>query len=329
MEGGFRYKNNKDLCGKGFYPLRTCTSADLLNPNRPEPYGPEDSKGIPQSADIKKSHCSTTSANCPSPSNVSKAPIIACLVSLVAGVLVMSLVAFAWYRRQKQKIGGSLEITESRFSTDHSKDVYRKSASPLISLEYSSGWDPLSDGRSGIGFSEEVSQSFRFNLEEIEFATQYFSEVNLLGRSNFAATYKGILRDGSVVAVKSIYKTSCKTEEPEFLKGLKILTSLRHDNLVRLRGFCCSRSRGECFLVYDFVANGSLSHYLDPKKGDENSPILDWPTRVSIIKGIAKGPIFTTIHPQFDSQFLDLLFCYFDLSQVSNIYTGTDRTSLH
>jgi hypothetical protein len=85
----------------------------------------------------------------------------------------------------------------------------------------------------------------RFNLEEVECATQYFSDVNLLGKSNFAATYKGIMRDGSVVAVKSINKSSCKSEEADFLKGLRMLTSLRHENLVGLRGFCRSRARGE------------------------------------------------------------------------------------
>lgn len=137
--------------------------------------------------------------------------------------------------------------------------------------------------------SPEGSPSVRFNLEEVECATQYFSDVNLLGKSSFAATYRGIMRDDSVVAVKSINKSSCKSEEADFLKGLRMLTSLRHENLVGLRGFCRSRARGECFLVYEFMANGSLSRYLDIKDGDADAMVLDWATRVSIIKGIAKG----------------------------------------
>jgi serine/threonine protein kinase len=113
--------------------------------------------------------------------------------------------------------------------------------------------------------------------------------VNLLGKSGFAAAmYKGILGDGSVVAVKSLSKTSCKQEESDFLRGLKMLTLLQHDNLVSLRGFCCSRGRGECFLVYDFMVNGCLSRYLDVKDGSSGGTVLDWPTRVSIIRGIAK-----------------------------------------
>ncbi|PWZ25093.1 putative LRR receptor-like serine/threonine-protein kinase [Zea mays] len=102
-------------------------------------------------------------------------------------------------------------------------------------------------------------------------------------------TYKGILGDGSVVAVKSLSKTSCKQEESDFLCGLKMLTLLQHDNLVRLRGFCCSRGRGDCFLVYDLMVNGCLSRYLDVKDGSSGGTVLDWPTRVSIVRGIAKG----------------------------------------
>ncbi|XP_068669849.1 LRR receptor kinase BAK1-like [Aristolochia californica] len=285
LSGGFRYGNNTRLCGIGFSELSNCKASDQINPNRPEPFGtdPISSKNIPQSANVKL-HCSPP--NCKS-SSKSPVAIVIGLIAAVVGATIAGLFAFSWYRRRKQKIGSAFELSESRLSTDQGKDFFRKSGSPLINLEYSSGWDPLADGRSGAGFSQEVPQGFRFNLEEVESATQYFSEVNLLGKSNFAATYKGILRDGTVVAVKSINKTSCKTEESEFLKGLKVLSSLRHENLVGLRGFCCSSGRGECFLIYDLIANGSLLHYLDAKEGC--GEILDWPTRVSIITGIAKG----------------------------------------
>ncbi|XP_010934669.1 uncharacterized protein [Elaeis guineensis] len=281
LNGGFQYGNNTELCGVGFTSLKVCSSDDVLNPSKPEPFGQE----IPQSANIT-AHCN--GSHCSKSSKSSAVKVVIGIVALAFGGLVISLLAFALYRRRKQKIGSALEVSDSRLSTDQPKDFYRKSASPLISLEYSNGWDSLVDGRGGVGLSQEVSQSFRFNLEEVECATQYFSDVNLLGKSNFAASFKGLLRDGTVVAVKSINKTSCKTEEADFLKGLKILTLLRHENLVGLRGFCCSRGRGECFLVYDFVTNGSLSQYLD-MKDNVNGRVLDWPTRVSIVKGIAKG----------------------------------------
>ncbi|KAL6606583.1 hypothetical protein ACP70R_042236 [Stipagrostis hirtigluma subsp. patula] len=288
LNGGFQYANNKGLCGAGFSLLGLCPSSeDGLKPSKPEPFGPDGTvktRQVPQSAN--PDNCS--GSGCSKSSNASAGVLIVGVVAVVIGAAFCGLFAFSWYRRQKQKIGSSLEVSDSRLSTDHyqQKEVCRRSASPLISVEYSNGWDPLSGG--GVGSSGEVGDSFRFNLEEVECATQYFSEVNLLGKSGFAATYKGILRDGSVVAVKSLNKTSCKQEESDFLRGLKMLTLLRHENLVSLRGFCCSRGRGECFLVYDFMVNGCLSRYLDVNDGS-GAGVLDWPTRVSIIRGIAKG----------------------------------------
>ncbi|KAG0474593.1 hypothetical protein HPP92_014279 [Vanilla planifolia] len=287
---GFQYANNKGLCGSGYPSLHVCISAGLFNPNRPEPYGPKSSSGLfagemPQSANLSRS---CNGSRCAKHSKSSVTIVVVGIIAFVLCSSVSGLMAFAWYRRRKQRIGSMLEPSDGRHSTDQPKEVFRKSASPLINLEYSIGWDPLADAGSCNVFSQEVSQSFRFNLEEVECATQYFSEVNLLGKSNFASTYKGMLRDGSIVAVKSINKTSCKAEEAEFLKGLKALTLLQHENLVRLKGFCCSRGRGECFLLYDFASNGSLSNYLDVKD-DEKEKVLDWSKRVSIINGIAKG----------------------------------------
>ncbi|KAI9382013.1 hypothetical protein POPTR_014G068700v4 [Populus trichocarpa] len=279
---GFQYGNNPDLCGVGFSNLETCATSD---PNRPEPSEPRvaTEKDIPESAN--PSYCSKSDC-----SNLSKTPrygIIFGVIGVFIAMSVTGLLMFSWHRRRKQKIGSALDTFDGRLSTDQAKEVSRRSASPLISLEYPNGWDPLAIGRSKSGFSQEVLESFMFNLEEVERATQCFSEMNLLGKSNFSAIYKGILRDGSVVAIKCITKTSCKSDEADFLKGLKILTSLKHENLVRLRGFCCSKGRGECFLIYDFVPNGNLVQYLDVKDG--SGKVLEWSTRISIINGIAKG----------------------------------------
>ncbi|KDP28763.1 hypothetical protein JCGZ_14534 [Jatropha curcas] len=286
LSSGFQYTNNPELCGDGFANLQTCTASGQLNANRPEPFKPNGTlqKDIPESANIP-SNCSQT--HCLSSSKNSQYGVVFGIIGVFIVLTGTGLFTFSWYRRQKQKIGSALDISDGRLSTEQVKEVYRKNVSPLISLEYSNGWDPLAVGQNKNGLSQEFLESFMFNLEEVERATQCFSEVNLLGKSNFSATYKGTLRDGSVVVVKCITKTSCKSDEADFLKGLKILTSLKHENLVRLRGFCCSKGRGECFLIYDFVPNGNLLLYLDIKEG--TGKVLEWSTRISIINGIAKG----------------------------------------
>nr|GMC61914.1 protein nsp-interacting kinase 2 [Ipomoea batatas] len=285
---GFQYENNPGLCGAGFLSLRACTSLNHPNPNRPEPYG-ADSNGfstrdIPETANLNLScsgsHCSTASKS--SQASVVVGVVIVTVIGSALGILI-----FSRYRQWKQKQGGALDVSDSSLHTEHAKDVNKKNGSPLVSLEYASGWDPLAEGRRYGGVPQEVFQNFRFNLEEVESAAQNFIDKNLLGKSNFSATYRGTLRDGSVVAIKRITKISCKSEEAEFLRGLSILTCFRHENLVRLRGFCCSRGRGECFLVYDYVPNGNLLRYLDVKEGD--AEVLEWSTRIGIISGAAKG----------------------------------------
>nr|GMD59338.1 LRR receptor-like serine/threonine-protein kinase GSO1 [Ipomoea batatas] len=281
LNEGFRYENNPGLCGTGFPSLALCSDSSL-NPTKPEPFG-QGSNHLP-TKDIPES------ANIPHQLNQNRKPQAAAVVGIIGLFVILAvagLFSFSWYRRRKQQIGNTIDISESRVSTDQPKVLCRRSTSPLISLEYSNGWDPLAKDQSGSALSQEVLESFMFNLDEVESATQYFSEMNLLGKSSFSAVYKGTLRDGSAVAVKCISKTSCKSDEAEFRKGLKLLTSLKHENLLRLRGFCCSKGRGECFLIYDFVSNGNLLRYLDVK--DDKGKVLDWSTRTAIIKGIARG----------------------------------------
>ncbi|XP_062202918.1 brassinosteroid LRR receptor kinase BRL3-like isoform X2 [Phragmites australis] len=302
LQAGFQYGNNSDLCGAGLPALRPCTPSDLIDPDRPQPF----SAGIaPQVTPGDSSDCGghgrRSGSRC-GPSTKALVAVVVIAVALLAATAA-GLFAFSWRRWRRQRIaGGSPPVSGGRCSTDaaHAAKVSsaRKSASSaLASLEYSNAWDPLADGRggaAGFGFSQEVSQSLqRLSTEEVESATRYFSELNLLGKrkkaGGFAATYRGTLRDGTPVAVKRLGKTCCRQEEAEFLQGLKLLSELRHDNVVALRGFCCSRARGECFLVYDFVPNGSLSQFLDVDDAGAGGRVLEWSTRISIIKGIAKG----------------------------------------
>ncbi|GJW08424.1 probable leucine-rich repeat receptor-like protein kinase [Tanacetum coccineum] len=282
LNSGFSYKNNHDLCGASFSSLRPCTGLDMTTINDLEPATPLRNttlpQNIPQSANITP-HCHQL--HCNSSSNIKRVGIIAAIVAVIAALTVTAFVAIFIHRRRKQKIWSKSETPDHRFSMQESS---RKST------DFSCPWDPTQNSPKDCGFCIEIeSESLQsFNLEEIESATRYFSDANLLGRSKFSSVYKGILRDRSAVAIKSVSVTSCKADEAEFTKGLSLLTSLKHENLARLRGFCCSKGRGECYLVYDFASKGNLSEYLDLEDGRKRH-VLDWPKRVSIINGIANG----------------------------------------
>ncbi|KAM6588156.1 hypothetical protein CsatA_010761 [Cannabis sativa] len=293
LNEGFKFENNPGLCGVGFSRLRVCTAYDFSDvdgdgfgaiiPNRNDSGDPTHN---PEYANVK-GHCNQT--HCSKSARFSQAAVVAGVIVVtitMTGIVCLIIIRYRW---RKQKIGSTCDPSDGRLSIDQAKEVqfHSRSASPLVRLEYCNGWDPVGDGGNGLGSSQEYLNDYRFNMEEIESATQYFSEANLLGKSKFSAVYKGILRDGSAVAIRSISITSCKSEEAEFVKGLSLLFSLKHENIVKLRGFCCSKSRSECFLIYDFVPKGTLSSYLDIREGSDQ--VLDWSKRVSIITSIAKG----------------------------------------
>ncbi|XP_057758808.1 leucine-rich repeat receptor-like serine/threonine-protein kinase At1g17230 [Arachis stenosperma] len=278
---GFQGANNRGLCGVGFSTLRACNKDQDMKVNHIDdsdqdlPKNDDTENALPEPANVKL-NCNQT--HCSKSRRFPQAVITAGLVTITLTFFSVGFLTFVKYRRQKQRIRNTSDSSEGKLSPCQPKDFIRKSPSPLVNLEYHNGWDPLSN--------QNLNQ-VRFNVDEVESATLYFSEANLLSKSKFSAVYKGVLRDGSLVAIRSINSTCCKTEEAEFVKGLTLVTSLRHENLVSLRGFCCSRSRGECFLIYDFATKGNLSQYLDMEDG--NGHVLEWSKRVSIIKGIAKG----------------------------------------
>ncbi|RWW38092.1 hypothetical protein BHE74_00056702 [Ensete ventricosum] len=61
---------------------------------------------------------------------------------------------------------------------------------------------------------------------------------------------------------------------------------VNHSNLVKLEGFCIDNDAGTCYLVYEFVENGSLDFWLH----DPAAPYkLDWRTRLRIALDMANG----------------------------------------
>ncbi|GLJ24910.1 hypothetical protein SUGI_0476590 [Cryptomeria japonica] len=126
-----------------------------------------------------------------------------------------------------------------------------------------------------------------FNIHRIKAATANFSDANVVGQGSFGTVYKGVLTDGRPIAVKRI--TNCNSEgETEFINEVEIINSIRHRNLVAMRGFCVSsddKKGRQRFLIYDFMANGSLDEHIF----GGNRGTLSWEQRKNIALGTAKG----------------------------------------
>ncbi|CAI8589686.1 unnamed protein product [Vicia faba] len=147
-----------------------------------------------------------------------------------------------------------------------------------------------------------VPTKFRYN--ELEEATDGFQ--SLIGRGSSASVFKGILNDGTSVAVKRI--DAEERGEREFKSEVAAIASVHHVNLVRLFGYCNSSSAPR-YLVYDFISNGSLDCWIFPKRDDSQrrprrSGCLSWNLRYKVAMDVAKGLAY--LHHDCRSRILHL-----------------------
>ncbi|XP_057973552.1 wall-associated receptor kinase 2-like [Malania oleifera] len=115
-----------------------------------------------------------------------------------------------------------------------------------------------------------------FTEEELNKATNNFSESRIIGQGGFGTVYRGILKDDSVVAIKKS-KIVDRGQIQQFVNEMIILSQINHKNVVKLLGFCLETSVP--MLVYEFITNKTLFHHIHCK-GHTSS--LSWPTRLRI-----------------------------------------------
>ncbi|KAG8651200.1 hypothetical protein MANES_07G101400v8 [Manihot esculenta] len=92
------------------------------------------------------------------------------------------------------------------------------------------------------------------------------------------------MEDGKLVAVK-VLSAESKQGDKEFLSEIASLSSISHENLVKLHGCCID---GPCrILVYEYMENGSLAqNFLG---GSKNKSKFNWKSRRDISIGIGEG----------------------------------------
>ncbi|GJN36158.1 hypothetical protein PR202_gb24998 [Eleusine coracana subsp. coracana] len=122
-----------------------------------------------------------------------------------------------------------------------------------------------------------------FRYQELRRATDDFNQVNKLGQGGYGSVYKGVLPDGREVAVKRLFFNTRQWAH-QFFNEVRMVSQVQHKNLVKLVG--CSVEGPESLLVYEYLCNTSLDHYLfDAFK----KTALDWERRFEIILGTAEG----------------------------------------
>ncbi|KAI9152995.1 hypothetical protein LWI28_004218 [Acer negundo] len=139
----------------------------------------------------------------------------------------------------------------------------------------------------------------KVRLADLMKATNSFNAENIIASTSLGTTYKAVLLDGSVLAIKQLNNT-CKLGEKHFRSEVNRLGLLRHPNLAPLLGFCVVGE--EKLLVYKHMSNGTLYSLLH-----ESNAELDWPTRFRIGFGAARG--LAWLHHECQPQFLHQNIC--------------------
>ncbi|KAI5003931.1 hypothetical protein ZWY2020_031174 [Hordeum vulgare] len=200
-------------------------------------------------------------------------------IGVVVAILVLSLFgAGCWYKKKRRRMTG--------YHAGFVMPSPSPSASPQVLLghsektktNYSAGSPEFKDTMS----EYSMGNCRFFTYEEMHNITNGFSDQNLLGEGGFGSVYKGCLPEGREVAIKKL-KDGSGQGEREFQAEVEIISRVHHRHLVSLVGYCISGDQR--LLVYDFVPNDTLHYHLHGR----GVPVLEWPARVKISAGSARG----------------------------------------
>ncbi|RDX72951.1 putative inactive receptor kinase, partial [Mucuna pruriens] len=139
-------------------------------------------------------------------------------------------------------------------------------------------------GSSGGGGGDKKLVFFGNKVKVFDLEDLLRASAEVLGKGTFGTTYKAVLEDGPVVAVKRLKDVTIS--EKEFKEKIDAVGVMDHDNLVPLRAYYYSRD--EKLLVHDYMPMGSLSAILHGNKGAGRTP-MNWEMRSGIALGAARG----------------------------------------
>ncbi|KAG6658378.1 receptor-like protein kinase HSL1 [Carya illinoinensis] len=150
-------------------------------------------------------------------------------------------------------------------------------------------------GKHGLHLTWKLVSFQKLNFTESDILSGLIAN-NLIGSGGSGQVYRVVVNHSSdIVAVKKIWNNRKLEEklEKEFLAEVKILSSIRHANIVKL--LCYISNDNSKLLVYKYLDNRSLDRWLHRKSrvttfsSSVNHAVLDWPKRLRIAVGAAQG----------------------------------------
>ena len=253
MDSG-SFAGNKALCDP---PLISCSAASWSIPDPP-----------PSSTEKDKIQTMFTVA----------------IVLIVIGIilLLISLVVFLLQNRRRKILSACPSAGQDRiekYNYDQSVQIERAgdSVTSYTSRRGGGGAGAVPDQGKLLFLQEDIQ---RFDLQDLLRAS-----AEVLGSGSFGASYKAGINSGQTLVVKR-YKHMNNVGRDEFHEHIRRLGRLSHPNLLPLVAYYYRRE--EKLLIAEFMPNRSLARHLHANHSVDQ-PGLDWPTRLKIIQGVAKG----------------------------------------
>ncbi|KAL8058499.1 hypothetical protein ABFX02_03G022600 [Erythranthe guttata] len=167
-------------------------------------------------------------------------------------------------------------------------------------------------------------------VNELKKITYNFGWNCLLGGGSYGGLYRGVMKTGQAIAIKNL--NSWYQPDQDFLAQVSLISSLKHENVVELLGYCVDG--GIRVLAYEFAPRGSLHDILHGISREERGFIsiesygaskpnrdLSWAERVKIAVGAAKGLEYIhdkgQIHRDIKSRNV-LLFDEYDVAKIAD-----------
>ncbi|XP_043722616.1 pollen receptor-like kinase 3 [Telopea speciosissima] len=119
--------------------------------------------------------------------------------------------------------------------------------------------------------------------------------AEVLGNGGLGSSYKAVMANGVAVVVKRMREIN-RVGRDAFDAEIKRLGRLRHPNI--LTPLAYHFRKDEKLLVYEYIPKGSLLYLLHGDRGPCHAE-LDWPARLKIVQGIARGMGY--LHTQLGS----------------------------
>ncbi|KAK2986515.1 hypothetical protein RJ640_021390 [Escallonia rubra] len=160
----------------------------------------------------------------------------------------------------------------------------------------------------------------RITYKELSDATGGFDEQRLVGSGGYGRVYKGVLHDGTPIAVK-VLQLQTGNSTKSFARECQVLKRIRHRNLIRIITACSLPDFKA--LVLPHMANGNLDGRLHPhlRTGlGSGSSDLNLIQRVNICSDIAEGMAYLHHHSPVRVVHCDL--------KPSNVLLNDDMTAL-